>query len=79
MARSDVAIESVADGATATYALRPGETLTLLALERLKFSVDDAGLVEVSLNGTPATEGVSGSPYTYRFTSGDGGGSSSNG
>ena len=79
VARSDVAIESVADGATATYALRPGETLTLLALERLKFTVADAGLVEVSLNGTPATEGVSGSPYTYRFTSGDGGGSSSNG
>jgi len=79
VARSDVAIESVTDGATATYALRTGETLTLLALERLKFTVADAGLVEVSLNGTPATEGVSGSPYTYRFTSGDGGGSSSNG
>ena len=79
VARSDVAIESAADGAASLYALRPGETLTLVALERLKITVADAGLVDVSLNGTPVTEGVSGSPYTYRFTSGDGGGSSSNG
>jgi cytoskeletal protein RodZ len=79
VARSDVAVESDADGAKASYALRPGETITLVALERLTFTVSDAGLVEVSLNGTPATEGVSGSPHTYRFRLGDGGDSSSNG
>jgi cytoskeleton protein RodZ len=79
VARSDVAVESDADGAKASYALRPGETITLVALERLTFTVADAGLVEVSLNGTPATEGVSGSPYTYRFRLGDGGNSSSTG
>jgi len=79
VARSDVAIGSDADGAKASYSLRPGETLTLVALERLTFTVSDAGLVEVSLNGTPATEGVSGSPHTYRFRLGDGGDSSSNG
>jgi cytoskeleton protein RodZ len=79
VARSDVAVRSNADGAKASYALRPGETITLVALERLKFTVSDAGLVEVSLNGTPATEGVSGSPHTYRFRLGDGGSSSSNG
>jgi len=79
VARSDVAIGSDADGAKASYSLRPGETLTLVALERLTFTVSDAGLVEVSLNGTPATEGVPGSPHTYRFRLGDGGQSSSNG
>jgi hypothetical protein len=42
--------------------------------------VADAGLVEVSLNGADVTEGISGSPHTYRFTLGDDGGeSSSNG
>ena len=79
VARSDVAVESDADGAEDSYALRPGETITLVAFERLTFTVSDAGLVEVSLNGTPATEGVSGSPHTYRFRLGDGGDSSSNG
>jgi len=49
-----------------------------VALERLTFTVADAGLVEVSLNGTPATKGISGSPYTYRFRLG-GGDSSPNG
>jgi cytoskeletal protein RodZ len=79
VARSDVAVGSDADGAKASYALRPGETITLVALERLTFTVADAGLVEVSLNGTPATEGVPGSPHTYRFRLGDGSDSSSNG
>ena len=60
--------------------LRPGETITLVALERLLISVEDAGLVEVSLNGKDATDGFPGSPHTYRFTAGDDGGdTSSNG
>jgi cytoskeleton protein RodZ len=74
VARSDVAVDSEADGVRATQQLRPGETITLVALERLVVTVEDAGLAEVSLNGTDATEGVSGSPHTYRFTLGDDGG-----
>ena len=34
---------------------------------------------EVSVNGTDVTEGEPGSPYTYRYSAGDGGESSSNG
>jgi hypothetical protein len=79
VARSDVGLESVADGAPESYTLRPGETITLVALESLEFTVADAGLVEVSLNGTDVTKGISGSPVTYRFQLGDGGESSSNG
>src|SRR5262245_14145770 len=73
VARSDVNIESEADGVSRTYTLRPSETITLVARERLRFSVPDAGLVEVSLNGRDVTEGVPGSPYTYSFEAGDGG------
>jgi cytoskeleton protein RodZ len=79
VARSDVVVESVADGAPGSYTLRPGETITLEALESLEVTVADAGLAEVSLNGTDVTKGDPGSPYTYRFKLGDGGGSSSNG
>ena len=49
MARGDVTVESEADGVQATQVLRPGETITLMAVERLVVSVDDAGLVEVSV------------------------------
>lgn len=79
VARNEVALDADADGITASYALRPGETITLVALERLTFTVSDAGLAAVSLNGTDVTEGVSGSAHTYRFRLGDGGGSSSSG
>ncbi len=79
VARAEVGLESEADGAPASYTLRPGETITLEALERLVFTVTDAGLVEVSLNGTDRTGGIPGMPKTYRFAAGDGGGSSSNG
>ncbi|MDQ4108001.1 MAG: helix-turn-helix domain-containing protein [Actinomycetota bacterium] len=79
VARSDVGLESVADGAPESFTLRPGETITLVALESLEFTAADAGLVKVSLNGTDVTKGISGSPVTYRFHLGDGGESSSNG
>jgi len=80
VARGDVTVNSEADGVEAAQVLRPGETITLVALERLLISVEDAGLVEVSLNGKDATEGFPGSPHTYRFTAGDDGGdTSSNG
>jgi cytoskeleton protein RodZ len=79
-ARGDVEVEAEADGVTSTYALRPGETITLVALERLVFRVGDGGLVDVSVNGKDETEGGRGSPHTYRFTLGDDGGqTSSNG
>lgn len=74
VARSDVGVESEADGVQASHSLRPGETITLVALERLVVTVEDAGLAEVSLNGKDATEGLPGSPYTYRFTLDDDGG-----
>lgn len=80
VARSDVTVESEADGVRATRALRPGETITLVAVERLVVTVDDAGMAEVSVSGKNVTEGVAGSPHTYRFTAGDDGGDgSSNG
>ena len=72
--RGNVTVESEADGVTSSYDLRPGETITLVALERLVFSVEDGGLVDVSVNGKDQTEGVRGSPHTYRFTLGDNGG-----
>jgi hypothetical protein len=80
VARGDVTVNSEADGVEAAQVLRPGETITLVALERLLISVEDAGFVEVSLNGKDVTEGFPGSPHTYRFTAGDDGGdTSSNG
>jgi cytoskeleton protein RodZ len=80
VARSEATIRSEADGMRDSRVLRPGETITLVAVERLVLSVDDAGLVEVSLNGKDATEGIAGMPHTYRFTAGDDGGdASSNG
>ncbi|MGH2681343.1 MAG: helix-turn-helix domain-containing protein [Actinomycetota bacterium] len=80
VARNDLDVESESDGVPATQTLRPGETITLVALERLVFTVEDAGLAEVSLNGKDATRGIPGSPFTYRFTLGDDGGDpSSNG
>jgi hypothetical protein len=75
VARGDVTVESEADGVRDSQVLRPGETITLLAVERLVVSVEDAGLVEVSLNGKDVTEGVPGVPHTYHpFTAGDDGG-----
>jgi cytoskeletal protein RodZ len=80
VARSDVAVEAEEDGAPTSYRLRLGETITLVALENLEFTVADAGLVEVSVNGTDVTKGIPGSPVTYRYSAGDDGGeSSSNG
>jgi cytoskeletal protein RodZ len=74
VARGQVDVASEADGVEASRSLRPGETITLVAVERLDLTVADAELVEVSLNGKDATEGLPGSPYTYRFTLGDDGG-----
>ena len=80
VSRGDVSVEAEADGVTSSYQIRPGETLTLVALERLMFRVDDAGLVDVSVNGTDETKGVRGAPAKYLFTLGDAGGApSSNG
>ena len=80
VARGDVTVESEADGVQDSHVLRPGETITLVAVESLAVHVDDAGLIEVSLNGKVVTEGVSGISHTYRFTAGDDGGdASSNG
>jgi hypothetical protein len=74
VAKSNATMESEVDGMQDSRVLRPGETITLVAVERLVLSVDDAGLVEVSLNGRDVTAGVTGAPHTYRFTAGDDGG-----
>jgi transcriptional regulator with XRE-family HTH domain len=77
VARGDVTVASEADGVSTSHVLRPGETITLVAVERLVVSVDDAGLVEVSLNGKDVTDGFDGMPHTYRFAAGDDGGDAS--
>jgi cytoskeleton protein RodZ len=83
VAQGQVSVDAVADGTPARYTLRPDETVTLVALERLRFTVSDAGLVDVSLNGRDETIGVPGQPHQYSFQLGDarsaGGGSSSTG
>jgi cytoskeleton protein RodZ len=80
VATGEVTISAVADGTPASYSLRPDETVSLVALERLRFTVSDAGLVDVSLNGRDETIGVSGQPHQYSFQLGDtGGGPSSTG
>jgi cytoskeleton protein RodZ len=81
VAHGDVTVRSEADGVRTSRLLRPEETITLVALERLVLTVDDAGLVEVSLNGKDVTGGLSGSPHTYGpWAPGDDGGDrSSNG
>jgi helix-turn-helix protein len=81
VSQGDVIVEAAADGVASSYTLRPGETVTLSAFGSLRFTVEDAGLVDVSLAGKEVTEGARGSPHTYSFTLGanDGSGPSSNG
>jgi cytoskeleton protein RodZ len=79
VASGEVGVDAEADGVVTSFTLRPGETRTLLALERLRFTVEDPGLVDVSLNGKDVTEEVDGSSHTYAFRLGDGGDPSSTG
>jgi hypothetical protein len=77
VARGEVTIVTEADGVPKSFALRPDETITLVALERLRLTVADAGMATVSLSGKDVTKGVRGLPHTYTFVAGDGGGASS--
>jgi len=77
VARGEVTVATETDGVPKTFSLRPDETITLVALERLRIRVTDAGLVSVSQSGTDVTEGARGFPHTYTFAAGDGSGSSS--
>ncbi len=77
VSRGEVGVDAEVDGIAESFTLRPGETRTVVALERLEFTVEDAGLVEVSLNGKDVTEGQAGSPYPYTFHLGDSGGAPS--
>jgi cytoskeleton protein RodZ len=79
VASGGVRIRAVADGAPSSAVLRPGETLTIEAFERLVLTVEDAGLVDVSVGGREETEGTPGSPHTYTFSLGDAGGEPSSG
>ena len=77
VARGDVDVRSVVDGREVTYHLRPGETISIDAFERMRLTVSDAGLVRVSLAGQDVTLSDAGSPHTYTFSLGDAGGGSS--
>jgi cytoskeleton protein RodZ len=69
--RADVRVDAVADGRTTSRTIQAGETIAITAFERLRLTVEDAGRVDVSLNGTDVTAGLSGAPHTYRFALGD--------
>lgn len=70
-ARAEVDVRALVDGRVSTFTLRPGETVSIEAFEALTLTVEDAGLVEVSLAGRVVTTGTPGSPHTYRFSLGD--------
>ena len=74
VARGGVRITAKVDARELSRTLRPGETFAIGAFEVLELRVGDAGLVDVSLNGSDVTQGIAGAPTTYRFTLGDGGG-----
>jgi transcriptional regulator with XRE-family HTH domain len=69
--RGEVGVRAVVDGRTSSFTLRPGETVAIEAFEDLKLTVEDAGLVTVSVSGREQTAGTPGSPHTYRFSLGD--------
>jgi cytoskeleton protein RodZ len=80
VASEEVRVRTVVDGREERFTLRPEETISIVAFERLRITVGDAGLVEVSVGGRVETAGTAGSPHTYSFTLGDAGGDrSSNG
>lgn len=73
-ARADVDVRATIDGRVSSISLRSGETISIEAFEQMKLSVEDAGLVQVSLAGSDVTAGTPGAPHTYRFRLGDAGG-----
>lgn len=77
VAHGEVGVRAVVDGRVERLALRPEETVSIEAFEELELTVEDAGLVDVSVGGRVQTAGTPGSPHTYRFTLGDAGGSPS--
>ena len=74
VAHGEVGVRAVVDGRVERFTLRPDETMSLEAFEDLELTVEDAGLVDVSVAGRVETAGAPGSPHTYRFRLGDGGG-----
>jgi Helix-turn-helix domain len=71
---AEVEIRAVVDARTITHTLRAGETFTIDAYEMLRLTVADPSRVELSVNGTEVIEGAPGSPETYEYSLGDGGG-----
>ena len=69
--RGDVGIRVVVDGAVRSFTIRPGETISIEAFETLRITVEDAGLVGVSVGGREETAGTPGRPHTYTFSLGD--------
>ena len=74
VARDEVDVRTIVDGREERFTLRPEETVSIEAFEQLELTVEDAGLVDVSVGGRPETAGTPGLPHTYRFTIGDAGG-----
>ena len=71
VARRPVELKVTEDGADETHAMAAGETRSFSATEELVLSVDDAGAVQVSVNGADLdTPGTRGEPWTSIFTSG---------
>jgi hypothetical protein len=74
----DVGVRAVVDGVVRSFSLRPDETISVEAFATLRLTVDDAGLVDVSVGGREETAGRPGSPHTYTFSLGaDAGGEAS--
>jgi hypothetical protein len=64
----------VIDGAAQDpTALRPGESMSLIAAEELQVSVDDGGAIQLVVNGRDAgTPGRRGKPWSATYAPGAG-------
>jgi cytoskeletal protein RodZ len=71
-ATAPVEVTAVIDGAAQQpTALRPGESMSLMAAEQLQLSVDDGGAIQLVVDGRDAgTPGTSGKPWSATYTPG---------
>ncbi len=73
-ATAPVEVSAVIDGAAQDpTALRPGESMSLIAAEALEISVDDGGAIRLVVNGRDAgTPGRTGKPWSATYAPGGG-------
>ena len=71
-ATAPVEVTAVIDGATQQpTALRPGESMSLMAADELQLSVDDGGAIQLVVDGHDAgAPGRSGKPWSATYTPG---------